>query len=252
MNRLTFIESDQNPRFKRWKKCLKGQVRKTGVTLVSGEKVTLELAQNPQWNSTWLVPEGWEISLPGSQDRTVFMLSKELFSEVDSFGTGHPLLEVEIPEALPDSLPLDSGMALVVPFQDPRNVGAVIRTAVGMGIPLIYIWESGAYPFHPLAVRASAGAVFQARLSRLPSFEVLNDRGIPLVVLEAEGTPAGEFVFPDKCALLPGIEGPGIPEEALNFPMLRVSLPMANIESYNATVATALALYEWRTRRDRI
>lgn len=53
MNRLTFIESDQNPRFKRWKKCLKGQVRKTGVTLVSGEKVTLELAQNPQWNSTW-------------------------------------------------------------------------------------------------------------------------------------------------------------------------------------------------------
>ena len=57
-----------------------------------------------------------------------------------------------------------------------------------------------------------------------------------------------ETVFPPSFALLPGVEGPGLPDHIAKEH--RVSIPMKpGVESLNAATATAIALYEWRRLR---
>ena len=52
------------------------------------------------------------------------------------------------------------------------------------------------------------------------------------------------LTFPEQFLLLPGIEGPGLPEPLGEN---TVAIPIADtIESLNAAVATSIALYLWR------
>jgi tRNA G18 (ribose-2'-O)-methylase SpoU len=62
------------------------------------------------------------------------------------------------------------------------------------------------------------------------------------------GMPLFEFAFPQSFALLPGMEGPGLPG---GLKKNAVSIPMSpKVESLNAAAAAAIALYTWsRTRR---
>ena len=90
-----------------------------------------------------------------------------------------------------------------------------------------------------------------APLVAVDSLAVLLDAGLTPVLLDSRGTPLSETLFPDRCLLLPGLEGPGIGglQESTRTQVVTVSLTMMNIESYNATVACFLALYEWRRRQ---
>jgi TrmH family RNA methyltransferase len=67
---------------------------------------------------------------------------------------------------------------------------------------------------------------------------------MPVIALAASGQPLAETSFPPSFCLLTGMEGPGLPPD---WQARTVAIPMApEVESLNATVATAIALYEWR------
>ena len=141
--------------------------------------------------------------------------------------------------------PIDEapGCSLLIPFQDPENVGAVIRCAAAFDVQRIIVLSESANPFHPKAIRTSAGAVFSARLFEGPSLDMLS-QDLPVIALSSSGRPLAGMRFPESFYLLTGMEGPGLP------PRLQadaVAIPMAaGVESLNAAVATAIALYEWR------
>jgi tRNA G18 (ribose-2'-O)-methylase SpoU len=121
-------------------------------------------------------------------------------------------------------------------------VGAVIRTAVAFGAQTVVLLAEAAHPFHPRAIRASGGAVMHANLMQGPSIHELGD-DLPIVALSMKGTPVSEFAFPESFALLPGMEGPGLPGK---FDQRAVSIPMSGkVESLNAAAAAAVALYVW-------
>ena len=135
-----------------------------------------------------------------------------------------------------------------MPFQDPENVGAVIRSAVAFGAAEIVLLAEAANPFHPKSVRASGGAVFRANLLEGPSIQDLPD-DLPVVPLSKEGKRISDFKFPAKFALLPGIEGPGLPDR---FRRSGVAIPISpEVESLNAVAATAVALFTWAETKPR-
>ncbi|MFW6284688.1 MAG: TrmH family RNA methyltransferase, partial [Desulfosalsimonas sp.] len=137
---------------------------------------------------------------------------------------------------------LEPGCSVLVPFQDPENVGAVIRSAVAFGAKNIVLLAEAAHPFHPRAIRASGGAVMHANLMQGPSISDLPD-DLPVAALSMEGRSLAEFDFPDTFALLPGVEVPGLPA---GFRKNAVSIPMGGtVESLNAAAAAAVALYAW-------
>lgn len=244
------IASRENAEFKRLSRALtpKG-IKKEGVCLVSGGRLVSDLFRShSDLVQAWITMQGGPSPPPSAPESVVWLeLDKALFESLDVFGTGRPLLSVRIPPCppwFPDE-GLEPGCTLFVPFQDPENVGAVLRTAAAFGVTAVVLLKEAAHPFHPKAVRASAGAVFRLRLRTGPSLHDL-PATLPLIALSQDGRPLEKVVFPDSFGLLAGLEGLGVPEK---WRKKAAAIPMApGTESLNAATAMAVALYEWRRR----
>ena len=135
-------------------------------------------------------------------------------------------------------------------IQDPQNFGAAIRSAVAFGITAVLWPEHSSAPLTPATFRASAGAIEHAvlcRVSALPSaIQDLRERGATAVGLDA----AGDVDLPDvelvgAVVFVIGSEGKGLKKSVRRACSLSARLPMrGSINSLNASVAAALALYE--------
>lgn len=193
----------------------------------------------------------WNDTLPKWRGRplTCFELAPRLFRELDLFGTGFPLLEIEVARMIaPLPKRLSDGMYVAVPLQDPANVGALLRSAAGLGASAALLLPGCANPFHPKALRACAGAAFTLPLFKVADLTALARLGCTIVALDASGAKIGGFTFPKKFVILVGREGPGLPPIPPGVHVCKVSLPMDRVQSYNATVAASLAMWEWRRR----
>jgi 16S rRNA (guanine527-N7)-methyltransferase len=249
-----YISSPDNGTFKELKKLAETKgVRKSGMTVVSGKKVVLERAVSSFDSGEYLVvfdeyrerdSSFNEIIQKYHGARKLLILKKSLFNELDFFSTGAPLLICRYPE-LKDWSGKADGCTLLVPFQDPSNVGAVIRSAAAFGVKKAVILAEGAHPFNPKCVRSSSGAVFSMEMETGPSIDEIGEAcanvGVPVVALDAAGTDIRGYDFPENFFLLPGLEGQGIPE---NLRKKSVSIPIENnVESLNASSATAVVLF---------
>jgi 16S rRNA (guanine527-N7)-methyltransferase len=245
---VRIISSGQNPVFKDLKKTLTGRgIRKTGQALASGEKLVGEiLSAHIGFCRGWVSrhdqpPPDAFAQLPWYQ------LAPELLRELDIFGTRAPLLLIGLPKSRPwnPSEGFPAGVSVIIPFQDPENVGAAIRSAAAFGAAQAILLAESATPFHPKALRASGGAALSLPLRHGPSLEALPPE-LPLIALSADGIDIREATFPDAFGLLAGLEGPGLPEA---WRRRAVRIPIrAEVESLNAAAAMAVALYEWQRR----
>jgi 16S rRNA (guanine(527)-N(7))-methyltransferase RsmG len=244
------IDSEQNDLFKDLKKLLGSRgIKKQQRALLCGSKLVQEALRDfPDRCEAWISSKD---ELPPPADAaahlTWYHLAPHLFQTLDVFGTHSPLLLIRIePIARWDpTVQLPPGCTLLVPFQDPENVGAVIRSAVAFGVQHIILLGESAHPYHPKALRASGGAVLRAVLLQGPT---LGDwpAELPILGLSPEGRDIEQVDFPSAFGLLPGSEGPGLPE---TLRRQAVAIPMrAPVESLNAATATAIALYVWSRR----
>jgi 23S rRNA (guanosine2251-2'-O)-methyltransferase len=138
---------------------------------------------------------------------------------------------------------------------DPRNLGAVIRSAEGAGATGVIVPAHGAATVTPAVARSSAGAVEHLPVAVVPNLaRYLGEvkRG-DLWIYAAVGDgakPMWETDLSGGVALVFGAEGKGL------RPLVRrtcddaVSIPMSgNVESLNVSVAAALLLYEAKRQR---
>ena len=139
---------------------------------------------------------------------------------------------------------------------DPQNFGAVIRSAVALGATGIAWAEHGAAPLSPATFRASAGAIEHARLYRtrgtLDTVRALGDVGVTTIALDAGGPSELAALDVDgPVALVVGAEDKG-PRPAVRKACSHLArLPMRGpIDSLNASVAGALAVYEVVRKRE--
>jgi 23S rRNA (guanosine2251-2'-O)-methyltransferase len=138
---------------------------------------------------------------------------------------------------------------------DPRNLGAVCRSAEGAGASGVVLPAHGSAAVTPVVCRASAGAVEHLPVAVVPNLarylgEIKRGDlwiyaatgGAPTSMWDADLSGGTVFVF--------GAEGKGL------RPLVRrtcddaVSIPLAGkIDSLNVSVAAALLLYEARRQR---
>jgi 23S rRNA (guanosine2251-2'-O)-methyltransferase len=133
---------------------------------------------------------------------------------------------------------------------DPRNLGAVIRSAEGAGATGVVVPAHGAATVTPAVARSSAGAVEHLPVAVVPNLaRYLSEvKGAELWAYAAAGDAARSMWETDLTggvALVFGAEGKGI------RPLVRrtcddaIRIPLAgDVESLNVSVATAILLYE--------
>ncbi len=133
---------------------------------------------------------------------------------------------------------------------DPRNLGAVVRSAAGFGAHGVVIPERRAAGMTASAWKTSAGAA-----ARIPVAQTVNlvrqlktyqDAGCMVIGLAADG----DIELPDldladgPLVVVVGSEGKGLSRLVAETCDQLVSIPMANqVESLNAGVAASVTLY---------
>jgi 23S rRNA (guanosine2251-2'-O)-methyltransferase len=133
---------------------------------------------------------------------------------------------------------------------DPRNLGALLRTAEAVGVGGVILPRDRAAPITPVVVKASAGATAYLRVCQVPNLvrclDALRLCGYWTVGL---WPPASQSLYTleitGKVALVVGGEGKGIRPLVRCHCDFLVTIPMrGKVESLNASVAGAVALYE--------
>jgi 16S rRNA (guanine(527)-N(7))-methyltransferase RsmG len=246
------VASEANPSYKLALDLLTGKgIRKHGLALLAGHRVVAEvLGRFPDRVEAWLTDSKGPGPPDSSARPTWLRLADPLFRNLDTAGTRSPLIQVRVPEIPPFAAdgPWPEGCTLFIPFQDPENVGAVIRSAAAFGVARIVLLREAAHPFHPKAARAAGPALFQVAMEQGPSIRDLRCGQTPLLALSAEGPDIGSEPFPDCFGLVTGVEGPGLPDHLRTGPTRRIPME-PGVESLNAATATAIALYAWRRTR---
>lgn len=135
-------------------------------------------------------------------------------------------------------------------IEDPRNLGAIIRTACCAGAHGIILPERRAAHLSESVARASAGAVEHlpvARVTNLPrALEELKKAEFWTVGLdESANTRFDEVDYRGASALVLGSEGRGLHELVRKKCDFLVSIPtFGAITSLNVAVAAGIVLYE--------
>lgn len=135
---------------------------------------------------------------------------------------------------------------------DHTNLGAIFRSAAGLGVDAVLLSPRCADPLYRRSIRVSMGTVFQvpwARMDEWPAgLERLREAGftVAALALEDDSVSLREFAaqVEGPVALVMGTEGDGLRRSTIRAADVTVLIPMGHgVDSLNVAAATAVACY---------
>lgn len=141
-------------------------------------------------------------------------------------------------------------LVLLDSIEDPRNLGAIVRTAHCAGAHGVVVPKDRSAQLTPLVSKASAGALEHMPVAVVTNLaktmEGLKAEGLWFAGLDAEGESSlfgGDFTGP--VGIVVGSEGKGIRPLVKKGCDFFVSIPLKGaVDSLNASVAASLVMYE--------
>ncbi len=155
----------------------------------------------------------------------------------------------DIIQERPDPLLIVDGVT------DPRNLGALLRSAEGAGVRAVVLARDRTVGLTPAALKSSAGAWVHLRIARCGNvaraLEELKKAGYWVAALAPEGgVSLYEIDTTRRLAIVVGSEDLGVREIVRKAADFIVGIPMrGKIGSLNVSVAAAVALFEIARRR---
>ena len=173
-------------------------------------------------------------------------VSRKVYVSLDAL-----LEEAEKKKTSPFLLVLDG-------IEDPRNMGAIIRTAEGAGVNGVVVPDRRSTGMTSVVARTSAGALEHVAVTRVTnmsqSIDQLKSNNVWVYGLDQNASKSYlELDYRGPVSLVVGGEGKGIRSGVLKRCDDRVAIPMeGTVLSLNVSVAVAVLLYEVvRQRRNK-
>ncbi len=160
-----------------------------------------------------------------------------------------PIRTVSVEEA---AALIDPAAVLVLDHvTDPRNVGAIARSALGAGVAALLVSERRSAPINATAFKSASGALEHVAVAQIgavaDAMRTLRKLGVWLIGLDgdAEQSLFGLDLFTEPAAIVVGTEGAGLSRLVADNLDVAVRIPMhAELESLNVSVAASLAMFE--------
>ena len=251
-----FLNASQ-AQLKKWAKLNDAKARQEeGLFLAEGVKVVEELLTSDwQIKALLIMPEKikyWEgLALPAAKDIPVYQLTRSQWQKIGQDREPEGIMAVTGIKQNPDFsswLADVSGNILILhEVNNPRNLGALARSARWFGFDGIILSANSADYTNPKAVRASMGNIFH--LTIIPDV----DLSIALPEIKKSffliGSDVREGKLPHsiqrRAALLLGNESHGLPEAILQMADEKWSIPgSGKAESLSLPQAAAIMMYE--------
>lgn len=233
-----------------------------GLFIAEGEKVIRRAILAGYRPRSFLVAQRWLASLSdvlAELETPVYLVSDQLAERVTGFHVHRGAL-ASMGRVVRDDLDsVLSGRRLVVceDIVDHTNLGAVLRSAAGLGWDGVLLSPRCADPLYRRSIKVSMGAVFSLPWARLPDWReavpTLQSAGFVTIGL-ALGEPSVDLASlaaglratrPEaKIAILLGTEGDGLSDRWRLQADHLATIPMhAGIDSLNVAAAAAIACY---------
>lgn len=232
-----------------------------GLYLAESEKVIARAIEAGHRPRSVLLLEKWAQGLEPLLrpfDVPAYVGTPQVLESVTGFSMHRGAIASMFRPQLPPARELLADARRVVVVEDVvdhTNVGAIFRTAAGLGADAVLVTPRCADPLYRRSVRVSMGTVLQLPWTRLPEWpegsRLLHEAGftIAALALEAGAVPLDEFARrpPERVAILLGAEGDGLSRSALRGADLTVTIPMLRgVDSLNVAAASAVALWALR------
>jgi RNA methyltransferase, TrmH family len=138
---------------------------------------------------------------------------------------------------------------------NPGNIGAILRTLDAVGADGLVLIGKGSDPYHPSAVKASMGSLFNLPTVQVPDMEDVlewsaSHRVKVVTTSPHASTPYWSAEYVSPLMFLFGSEGEGLPDETLGRGDLAIRIPMTGgADSLNLAVSVGVVLYELERQR---
>ena len=238
-----------------------------GLDMAEGAKVIARAIAAGHAPRAVLVSERWLDSVAPlvGEDVPVYVAPAELLKDVTGYQVHRgALASMERPE-LPSLAELVRGASRVVVLEgivDHTNVGAIFRSAAGIGADAVVVSPTCADPLYRRSVKVSMGTVFQVPWTRAESWpgalDELRALGFTVAGLALADDAVGLDEFAARVsaaegearvALVMGTEGDGLTRQALAHVDEAVVIPMhGGVDSLNVAAASAVAMWALRAR----
>jgi 23S rRNA (guanosine2251-2'-O)-methyltransferase len=234
--------------------------------IAAGRRELIELYVDPGHSASGRQRELWETAAArgiaireAAASQLAAMAGSAAHQGIALRVSGYPFLDLNA--VMPGALPAASEPLLALDsIMDPHNLGAVLRSALGAGVAAVLLPKDRSAPPTPLVSKISAGALEHIRLVRVTnlvrSLELLKARGRWVAGLDRQAPDtifSADLTLP--LVLVIGGEGQGLRALVRKTCDLMLSIPQSGpLDSLNASVAAAVALYEtrrqlWAARR---
>jgi len=141
-------------------------------------------------------------------------------------------------------------------IQDPRNLGAIIRSAYCTGVDGIVVIKRSGVDITSVVIKSSAGLVEHCDIYQAATVpaavESLKKAGYTIYSGALGGTPIQQVTFKQSCCIVVGNEGLGVASEFIKNGE-SVMLAQRDVDiSYNASVAAGILLFNASLQLGRI
>ncbi len=209
--------------------------------------------------------EGYEVIrvYVDSNDLEKYQEVLNTYSEMDIISTKAEVMEkltdaksnqgiIGIAKKLVKTRQNPQGLSLILEnLQDPKNVGALLRTAAATNFVDVYLINS-ADPYSAKSVRSSMSGLFKVNLYQMELEEVLLKLShCEILCGDMDGIDIFKCDLPSyNIAIAVGNEGNGVSDNLVKGATKTVSIPMENgLESLNVAISGSILMYETRRKQ---
>lgn len=233
-----------------------------GLYMAEGAKVIARAFAAGHRPRSVLVTERWLDSIDSlvGAETPIYVAPASVVESVTGFDVHRGALAAMHRPALASVADIVRGATLVVVLEgivDHTNVGAVFRSAAGLGADAVLVSPTCADPLYRRSVKVSMGTVFQVPWTRVEPWpgglRELRDAGFTVAALALADNAVSLTEFAaaghERIALVLGTEGDGLSRAALEAADHVVTIPMAGgVDSLNVAAASAVAVWALRSR----
>jgi TrmH family RNA methyltransferase len=198
----------------------------------------------PQGSSILRAANSRHIYIYRATDRQMHLISTEVTP---------PGIFFTIQRPSPADADLQTSHEPVVVFleqiSDAGNLGTILRSMIWFGFTALVLSPGCVDVYNPKAVRASAGAIFSARIypdiSLSQAVAILKPKGYSVAAaVSSGGLPLEKIKDKQQIMLVFGSEASGLSDSALKLVDLKVTIPSkSNMDSLNLAVSAGIMFY---------
>lgn len=188
-------------------------------------------------------------------DIPIFTAEEDILTQITGFRLTRGALCAMRRKPLPAAAEICAGarrIAVLENVVNPTNVGAIIRSAVALGIQAVLLTPPCSDPLYRRAARVSMGTVFQIPWTYLADEDYmaqLQNLGFSTAAMALSDNSISiadkQLKAEEKLAVILGTEGAGLCADTIARADYTVKIPMTNgVDSLNVAAASAVAFWE--------